>query len=646
MASISANGAKGNHKFTLTVTEKSTSTENNTSLVEFSFKLSPVNTSWNWELWGSSISYKVTINGTDYTGTIPDYDGYSTVTLKTGSQTVSHNADGTKTIAYSFSVTDGAGQRYTPGNASASGSLTLTTIPRATTPTLSATSVTANNTNGITITISPASSTFKHKIRYDFGTLKGYVSGFKVDGTSIGFDFVPQGKNVFFTPPTLLLNEIPSANSGVCTILLYTYTSSGTHIGTKSVNLTINVPSYTPSVSTPALVGNNLLSGAYVQGKSTVTATITASSSYGATIKSYSSTVDGKTYTGSKFTSSALSDGSKNVIVTVTDTRGKTATVTSSAFEVYEYSAPSIKKFTVERQSDGTTVIATVRGSVSAVNNKNSKNVTVTLNGKTQTITSSEYTINGTTTFTGVPTDNTLTATAKIWDSYTATTPATKDAVLPTVAVTMDFHYSGKGIAMGKVAEHPDFFDLDWNLYCRKNASINTATFAPLTINRTDSVNGAAIKFVNTNGTLGFVGMADEANSGLRRWTANSATAYVMLDTGNTNDFVVEQGTNGIWTYRKWNSGIAECWGNVSTTPTTVNGSNAVSVNLPFIFVGTDYKVNISPAKAAMYVTSFGDCATNGIITHTTSSFTMAYKYSYGTAYAVSFNVNVYGKWK
>ena len=27
-------------------------------------------------------------------------------------------------------------------------------------------------------------------------------------------------------------------------------------------------------------------------------------------------------------------------------------------------------------------------------------------------------------------------------------------------------------------------------------------------------------------------------------------------------DYIVEQGTSGIWTYRKWNSGIAECWGN------------------------------------------------------------------------------------
>lgn len=28
-----------------------------------------------------------------------------------------------------------------------------------------------------------------------------------------------------------------------------------------------------------------------------------------------------------------------------------------------------------------------------------------------------------------------------------------------------------------------------------------------------------------------------------------------------TVDYIVEQGTSGIWTYRKWSSGIAECWG-------------------------------------------------------------------------------------
>ena len=27
-------------------------------------------------------------------------------------------------------------------------------------------------------------------------------------------------------------------------------------------------------------------------------------------------------------------------------------------------------------------------------------------------------------------------------------------------------------------------------------------------------------------------------------------------------DYIVEQGTSGIWSYRKWNSGVSECWTN------------------------------------------------------------------------------------
>ena len=130
MASITANGSKGHHKFTLTVTENSTSTANNTSSVSFSFVLSPVQTSWNWEQWGANITYVVTINGNQYTGSIADYDGYSSVTLKSGSFTVGHNSDGSKSISYSFSVTDTSGQSYTCGNASGSGTMALTTIPR------------------------------------------------------------------------------------------------------------------------------------------------------------------------------------------------------------------------------------------------------------------------------------------------------------------------------------------------------------------------------------------------------------------------------------------------------------------------------------------------------------------------------------
>ncbi len=137
MASIYANGAKGYHKFTLTVSENSTDKESNSSEVSFSFVIAPIISGYKWSSWGSAISYTVTIDGTDYTGAIPSYGGNSTVTLKSGTQTVAHNADGTKALNFSFSVTDAAGVSYTCGNASAEGSMDLTRIFR-TPPTVSA----------------------------------------------------------------------------------------------------------------------------------------------------------------------------------------------------------------------------------------------------------------------------------------------------------------------------------------------------------------------------------------------------------------------------------------------------------------------------------------------------------------------------
>ena len=483
--------------------------------------------------------------------------GGAYVQVYSASKEIAHNADGTKSITLGFSMSNNvsgvAGNSFTVPKTTAT--VSLTTIPRATKPTLSATSVTMGSTMRITLT--PADSSFKHKIRYEFGSL---VS--QVDGMTSGVDFTSQGTTYHdFTPPVSLANQIPNATSGTAKLIIYTYRSDGTHVGTETANITLNVPSYTPSVTDVSVTGNNLLSGAFVQGKSTATIQITAASSYGASIKSYSTVVDGKTYTGSKFTTSALtSTGAKDVVITVIDTRNKLYEYThkQSAFTVYAYSAPTITEFTLVRQSDGTSVVATVKGSVASVNSKNAKTITVTLNGKTQTITSSSYTINGTTTFTGVSTDSTFTGTAKIVDSYNT---VTKDTVLPTVAVTMDFYYTGKGIAFGKVAE-AEGFDVDWSWTFRKAGKFTNSSFAPLTVERSGSANGAGIKFSNSNGTLGYVGMANAVDSGLRRWKADTSTSYTLLDTGNLTDtikdYVTERGTSNGWEYTKWNSGKIE----------------------------------------------------------------------------------------
>lgn len=152
--SISAKGSKNHHKFTLEVVEDSTS--GNSSFLNYTFKISAIQTSWNWYGWGNKIKYTITINGTNYTGTIPDYDGSSTVTLKSGNNIeVEHDSNGTKTIDISFSVVDNADQRYTCGNANASGTFTLSVLHKA--PDI--TNVTVVETNAKLTALSVANDT-------------------------------------------------------------------------------------------------------------------------------------------------------------------------------------------------------------------------------------------------------------------------------------------------------------------------------------------------------------------------------------------------------------------------------------------------------------------------------------------------------
>lgn len=128
--SISANGSNGHHKFTLTVTENSTDTTNNTSSLSWSFVISPVVKDFDWESNSGKVKYSVTIDGNTYSGIIATYDGVSTVTIKSGTMSCAHNADGAKTISCSFSITDSTGWSFAPGNASANGTMALTAIAR------------------------------------------------------------------------------------------------------------------------------------------------------------------------------------------------------------------------------------------------------------------------------------------------------------------------------------------------------------------------------------------------------------------------------------------------------------------------------------------------------------------------------------
>ena len=152
MASCSGDGSRGHHRFTLNVDETYVSGgAENYSTVSWSLVLSPIQTGWDWNYSSTvPVSYRVIIDGTEYTGNIMSYDGRSTVTVRSGTQNITHNNDGSKSINFSFSVWDNVSASYLPGSASGSGSMALSNIPRYT----NITSFTVSKRNETSVSVS------------------------------------------------------------------------------------------------------------------------------------------------------------------------------------------------------------------------------------------------------------------------------------------------------------------------------------------------------------------------------------------------------------------------------------------------------------------------------------------------------------
>ena len=132
--------------------ETSYSIENNTSEVRISLIVSWNYTSWagDYPTWYIQINGETKASGTANFNTSKNSSGSQTVVSRTF--TVPHNTDGSGAITWAVGY---EAQHKGGGYETASGSLTLTTIPRATTPTLDYTSRALEKT--VRITMTPAS---------------------------------------------------------------------------------------------------------------------------------------------------------------------------------------------------------------------------------------------------------------------------------------------------------------------------------------------------------------------------------------------------------------------------------------------------------------------------------------------------------
>ena len=254
----------------------------------------------------------VTINGTQvYSGgTYSDITDYQDRTFASGTLTIPHNSDGSK----SFTISEVSGWIYGNGNYYGEAkSFTLPTIPR----TSSVSCSTANIGSSATITINRASTSFTHTLTYSFGSLSGTIAT-KTSNT-----------NISWTIPTTFYAHIPNAKSGKGTITCQTYNGS-TLIGSKSTSFTATVsesaskPTLSPTVSdsnstTTALTGD---SSKFIKYYSKASVATGAQARNSATLKSQKITCGAKSITSASGTINAVESGS--FTFSATDSRGYT----------------------------------------------------------------------------------------------------------------------------------------------------------------------------------------------------------------------------------------------------------------------------------------------------------------------------------
>ena len=112
-------------------------------------------------------------------------------------------------------------------------------------------------------------------------------------------------------------------------------------------------------------------------------------------------------------------------------------------------------------------------------------------------------------------------------------------------------------------------------------------------------------------------------------------------------DYVVEEGTSGSWTYRKWNSGTAECWytwSSGSFAPSSAVGGFYGRVVGTFDFP-TDFFIETPQAFFNLY--SWGTGYFWGQVRATTAtSFSLAVWRNDNAASAGAGSVYAIGRWK
>ncbi|HEL2509849.1 TPA: DUF859 family phage minor structural protein [Streptococcus suis] len=396
--------------------------------------------------------------------------------MASGSTTVGHNADGTKSFPFSATFNPNNGLH---GIITVSGNIGLATIPRSSSVSVSSGVI----GSALTINIHRQSSSFKHIVRYAWGN-KSETIATNVDTSTT------------WTIPLDFANDIPNATSGTGIIFVDTYSGS-TKTGTQQVTFTANVPaSMKPTFSGITLTDTNgvarsLLSGNnFLQIISNIQVTFNGhAGTYGSTITGYKAEIVNKNQvTNSNGGSLGIMNfsGSATIRASVVDSRGRWSDTKDVTINVIEYFAP-ILSFTALRTRETPNIIQIVRNAkIAPITLSGSQKNVMTLTFKVAPLGSTSYTAdNGsaTGTFTtqhtltnsaanmagNYPANKSFTVIGTLSDKFTSVEFSATVAT-ETEGVAVSYDKDGR-VGVGKIVENGPAGSLDvaGNIYAGNN---------------------------------------------------------------------------------------------------------------------------------------------------------------------------------
>lgn len=455
---------------------------------------------------------------------------------------VNHDGNGNKTVNISFKVDINTGGY---GSATVSLSIPLPQIHRAS----DVSAATGTIGSAMTINISRKNSAFTHTVKYSFGSKSGTIA------TNVG-------TSCSWTPSADLATVIPSATSGIGGITVDTYSGS-TKIGSKSAQLTLNVPtSMTPSLGSITLTDSNTAVKNLLNTANTFAEIVSdikvafnsATGVQGSTITGYHAEIVNKNQsTNANNGNLGLMkwNGSAQVKAWVTDSRGRSSNSVTTNITVLEYFLPTLTFTAVRGDTNQSSdkIVVTRTAKIAPLKIGNVQKNSFKLSFKTAPFGSTTYTadtgagVNDKVTNTLTNSKATLSGTFDIGKSYEvygvledALTSSGTVKAPPVSPEKMVMGMAETAVSFGKYPENKEAVDSDW-VFKYKNKDIQ---HHQLTNNNGTAINLANGTDLNTITETGFYNGSNLVHapdgSGAHSWRYIRVTKHT-----NSNGFVLQE---------------------------------------------------------------------------------------------------------